>query len=67
METTTNSIADYAASTQARGRFGIKNVASGRCRLNFKPNRHVAGIEPAQSAIEFEVTSIQSHQGAKHA
>ena len=54
METTTNSIAACAENTPARGRFGIKNVTSGRCP-NFKPNRHVAGIEPAQSAIEFVV------------
>lgn len=52
METTTNSIAAYAANTPARGRFGMKNVASGRCP-NFKPNRQLAGIEPAQNAIEF--------------
>jgi hypothetical protein len=66
METTTNSIASCAANTPARGRFGIKNVTSGS-RPNFKPNRQLAGIEPAQSAIEFEVVEGRSQTYAGRA
>lgn len=66
METTTNSIAACAANTPARGRFGIKNVTSGSCP-NFKPNRHVAGMESAQSAIEFEVVRSKYQEDASHA
>ena len=66
METTTNSIAACAANTPARGRFGIKNVTSGRCP-NFKPNRPLAGMEPAQSAIELEVVEGRSQTNAGRA
>ncbi len=66
METTTNSIAACAAYTPARGRFGVKNVTEKECPY-FKPNRHVAAREYAQSAIKFAVTRIESHQGAKRA
>jgi hypothetical protein len=66
MEITTNSIAACAANTPARGRFGTQNIDLMKY-LNFKPNRQLAGIEPAQCAIEFEVTGIESQQGAVHA
>jgi hypothetical protein len=66
METTTNSIASCAANAPARGRFGINNVASERYP-NFKPNRHVAVIEPAQSAIEFVVVEGRSQTNAGRA
>jgi hypothetical protein len=65
METTTNSIASCAANTPARGRFGTQNIASEK-HTNCKPNRHAAGMEPAQSAIEFEVFINKLQEDANH-
>jgi hypothetical protein len=68
---TPNSIALCARSITAKCTKRLKNRTktsqTAKDRKKSKRNRPLAGIEAAQSAIEFAVTGIESHQGAVHA
>jgi hypothetical protein len=66
---TTNSIAHRADNTTAKCQKRLKNIRKATqkaqgCKKS-KPNRPITGIEPAQSAIEFAVTSSATHHASE--